>query len=220
MNSRTLFAFRVSTLLALFFWQVPGRAADDTPKTEARTSRYVYREPHDPNGIGRFYLGREIAQVMGHQAADWLERPEREQEERPDLLLEALKLKSGEVVADIGAGSGYYTRRLAKLVGEKGVVYAVDIQSEMLDLLTNKMAELKIGNVRPTLGTITDPKLPRASVDLVLMVDVYHEFDYPYEMAQAICEGLKPGGRVVFVEFRQEDPKVPIKRLHKMTEAQ
>src|SRR5207247_11099938 len=98
MNSRTLFAFRVSTLLAVLFWQVRGRAADDTPKAEARTSRYEYREPHDPNGIGRFYLGREIAQVMGHQAADWLERPEREAEEKPDLLLEALKLKSGNVV--------------------------------------------------------------------------------------------------------------------------
>jgi ubiquinone/menaquinone biosynthesis C-methylase UbiE len=182
--------------------------------------RYETRAEHDQDGIGKFYMGREIAHVMGHQAADWLERPEREEEERPDLLLEALKLKPGDAVADIGAGSGYYTRRLARLVGEKGVVYAVDIQAEMLDLLTNKMAELKIGNVKPILGAVTDPKLPRASMDLVLMVDVYHEFDFPYEMARAICQALKPGGRVVFVEFRQEDPKVPIKPLHKMTEAQ
>jgi len=165
-------------------------------------------------------MGREIAHVMGHQAADWLERPEREQEERPNLLLPALKLKPGDTVADIGAGTGYYTRRMAKLVGEKGTIYAVEIQQEMLDLLTNKMAQLKIGNVKPILGTVDNPKLPRASVDLILMVDVYHEFDYPYEMARAMSAALKPGGRMVFVEFRGEDPEVPIKPVHKMTEAQ
>ncbi len=165
-------------------------------------------------------MGREIAYVMGHRAADWLERPERTQEERPDLLLQALKIKSGDAVADIGAGTGFYTRRLAKLVGDKGTVYAVDIQQEMLDLLTNKMAELKIHNVKPILGTITDPKLPKASVDLILMVDVYHEFDFPYEMTESMCRALNPGGRMVFVEFRGEDPKVPIKPVHKMTVAQ
>src|SRR6266404_5039447 len=184
------------------------------------SARYEVRAQHDPDGIGKFYMGREIAHVMGHQVADWLERPERENEERPGLLLEALGLKAGESVADIGAGSGYYTRRLARLVGEKGIVYAVDIQPEMLDLLTNKMAELKIHNVRPILGEVTDPKLPASSVDLVLMVDVYHEFDHPYEMVKAMIASLKPGGRLVFVEFRGEDPKVPIKPLHKMTEAQ
>jgi SAM-dependent methyltransferase len=182
--------------------------------------QYETRQQHDPDGIGTFYLGREIAHVMGHQGADWLERPEREAEERPDLLLPALHLKPGQVVADIGAGTGYYTRRLAKLTGPSGTVYAVDIQPEMLELLTNKMSELGIQNVRPALGTITDPKLPRAAVDLVLMVDVYHEFDHPYEMIQAICQSLKPNGRLVFVEFRGEDPNVPIKPLHKMTENQ
>src|SRR5215813_9537767 len=151
------------------------------------SSRYETREEHDRDGIGKFYMGREIAHVMGHQAADWLERPERENEERPSLALPALRLKPGDAVADIGAGTGYYTRRLAKIVGDKGTVYAVDIQQEMLDLLTNKMAELKIRNVKPILGTITEPKLPARSVDLILMVDVYHEFDYPYEMAQALC---------------------------------
>jgi ubiquinone/menaquinone biosynthesis C-methylase UbiE len=124
------------------------------------------------------------------------------------------------VVADIGAGTGYYSRRMAGLVGEKGLVYAVDIQQEMLDLLTNKMAELKIKNIKPILGTISDPKLPEASVDLILMVDVYHEFDHPHEMVTAMCRALKPGGRMVFVEFRGEDPEVPIKVVHKMTEAQ
>src|SRR5689334_15770776 len=135
------------------------------------SSHYDFRRQHDPDGIGKFFLGREIAHVMGHQAADWLERPEREKEERPDLLLAALKLRPGDAVADIGAGTGYYTRRLAKLVGDKGTVYAVDIQQEMLDLLTNKMAELKIRNVKPVLGTIADPKLPERAVDLILMVD-------------------------------------------------
>jgi SAM-dependent methyltransferase len=182
--------------------------------------RYEVRVEHDPNGIGKFYMGREIAHVMGHQAADWLERPEREREERADLLVPALKLKVGDTVADIGCGSGYYTRRLAKPIGTNGVVYAVDIQPEMLDILTNKLADERIFNVKPVLGTITDPKLPPAAVDLILMVDVYHEFDHPFEMVTAMCRALKPGGRIVFVEFRGEDPKVPIKLLHKMTEAQ
>jgi ubiquinone/menaquinone biosynthesis C-methylase UbiE len=182
--------------------------------------RYETRAAHDPNGLGQFYLGREIAQVMGHQGADWLERTEREKEEKPDEALKALRIKPGDAVADIGAGTGYYTRRLAKLVGEKGTVYAVDIQQEMLDLLTNKLAEARIHNVRPVLGDLTDPKLPKASIDLALMVDVYHEFDHPYEMTQALCQALKPGGRLVFVEFRAEDPKVPIKEVHKMSEAQ
>lgn len=186
----------------------------------AASPRYEFRKEHDPNGIGKFYLGREIAHVMGHQAVDWLERPEREEEERPELALQSLHLKSGDVVADIGAGSGYFTRRIAKLVRPNGLVYAVDIQQEMLDLLTNKMAELSITNVRPVLGTITAPNLPTNSVDLVLMVDVYHEFSHPYEMMQAICAAVKPGGRVAFVEFRGEDPAVPIKLVHKMTEAQ
>lgn len=182
--------------------------------------RYESRPEHNPDGIGKFYLGREIAHVMGHQAADWLERPGREQEERTDLLVPALKLKPGDVVADIGCGSGYYSRRLAKAVGTNGVVFGVDIQPQMLELLTNKLAAENIFNVRPVLGTVTDPKLPRASVDLILMVDVYHEFDHPYEMVEAMCRALKPGGRIVFVEFRAEDPTVAIKAVHKMSEAQ
>lgn len=195
-------------------------ASDLTADPAPPAAHYETRAEHDPNGIGKFFMGREIAQVMGHQAADWLERPEREKEERPDLLLPALKLKPGDAVADIGCGSGYYTRRLAQTVGTNGVVYAVEIQQEMLDVLTNKLPSDLVRQVRPVLGTTSDPKLPPATVDLILLVDVYHEFDQPFEMTQAMTRALKPGGRLVFAEFRGEDPNMPIKRVHKMTEAQ
>lgn len=198
------------------------RAADgptiDSP--HAAENRYQLRHPHDPDGIGKFYFGREIAQVMGHEGADWLERPEREVEERPSLLIESLKLHPGEVIADIGAGSGYFSWRLATQVGPKGTVYAVDVQKEMLDLIGEKMREKKTDNVIPILGTITNASLPPASTDLAILVDVYHEFSHPYEMMDSICKALKPGGRVVLVEYRGEDPDVPIKLLHKMTEKQ
>jgi len=186
----------------------------------AQTADYTYRADHDPDGIGKFYAGREIAQVMGHQGADWLERPEREQEERPDLLLQSLPLHAGQAAADIGAGTGYLSWRMAKMVGDKGRVYCVDIQQEMLDLLAKKMAEQHTTNFQSILGTVTDARLPANSVDVVLMVDVYHEFDHPYEMMQSIVRALKPGGRIVWVEYRAEDPAVPIKPLHKMSEAQ
>ena len=182
--------------------------------------RYEYRKEHDPNGIGKFYMGREIAYVMGHQAADWLERPEREKEERSSLLLKSLHLKSGEVVADIGAGSGYFTFPIAREVGTSGKVYAVDIQLEMLDIIRKRMRERKVKNVVPVQGTETDPKIPKEALDLILLVDVYHEFSHPYEMTCAMIQALKPGGRLVFVEYRLEDPDVPIKLVHKMSQRQ
>jgi ubiquinone/menaquinone biosynthesis C-methylase UbiE len=194
--------------------------AADPPKPAEDAKRYETRADHDPNGIGKFYLGREIAMVMGHEAAGWLDRPEREKEEQPARLLEILKPKPGEVVADVGAGSGYYTFRFAERVGPTGKVLAVDIQSEMLDLIKKRMRERKLENVVPVLGTITDPKLPEGGVDTILLVDVYHEFDHPYEMTAAMVKGLKPGGRLVFVEFRLEDETVPIKLVHKMSEKQ
>jgi ubiquinone/menaquinone biosynthesis C-methylase UbiE len=181
---------------------------------------YELREEHSRDGIGKFYMGREIAQVMGHQAADWLERPERDQEEHTEILMQLLRIRPGDVVADIGCGTGYISRRLARMVGAKGVVLAEDIQPEMLELLNRRMAQFGIKNVKSVLGTTTDPKLPPAGVDVVLMVDVYHEFDCPWEMMDAIVPGLKPDGRVIFVEYRGEDPTVPIKPLHKMTVAQ
>jgi protein-L-isoaspartate O-methyltransferase len=198
----------------------PFRLVADPPKPGDKNERYEVRKVHDPDGIGKFYMGREIAQVMGHLAAGWLERPEREQEEQPKKLLEALKLKPGDVVADIGAGSGYHTFRIAPVVGPKGKVYAVDIQPEMLDLIRKKMKETKVTNVEPIMGEEADPKLPAEAVDMILLVDVYHEFEYPYEMTVAMVKSLKPGGRLVFVEFRLEDPQVPIKLVHKMTEKQ
>jgi len=195
--------------------------AGDLPRTaNVATNRYEFHEPHDPDGIGKFYMGREIARVMGHEAADWLERPERDSEEHTEVLVEQLELKPGEIVADIGAGTGYFSRRLARKVGDAGKVLAVDIQPEMLALLTNRMAAVGISNVVPILGSATDPKLPAVSVDLVLLVDMYHEFDFPAEIMAALCRAVKPGGRVVFVEYRGEDPAVPIKPVHKMTERQ
>ena len=181
---------------------------------------YEYRRFHDPDGIGKFYMGREIAHVMGHEGASWLERPERVKEEASDKLLGTLGLKSGMVVADLGAGSGYHTFPLAKRVGPRGKVYAVDIQKEMLALIRKRMKERKTETVVPVLGTITDPKLPAASLDLILLVDVYHEFSHPYEMTEAMVRALKPGGRLAFVEFRLEDPAVAIKLVHKMAERQ
>jgi ubiquinone/menaquinone biosynthesis C-methylase UbiE len=186
----------------------------------AQAPNYSYRADHDPDGIGKYYAGREIAQVMGHQGADWLERPERQQEERPELLLQLLPLRPGDVAADIGAGTGYLSWRMAKKVGEKGCVYCVDIQQEMLDLLSKNMTGHHTTNFQTVLGTITNARLPANSVDLVLMVDVYHEFDHPCEMMQSIVRGLKPGGRIVWVEYRAEDASVPIKPLHKMSVAQ
>lgn len=183
----------------------------------AQTPLYTYRADHDPDGIGKFYAGREIAQVMGHQGADWLERPERKDEERPDLLLQLLPLQPGEVAADIGAGTGYLSWRMAKKVGAKGSVDCEDIQQEMLDLLSKNMINHGVTNFQTILGTTTDARLPANSVDLVLMVDVYHEFDHPWEMMQSIVRGLKVGGRIAWVEYRAEDPGVPIKPLHKMS---
>ena len=173
-----------------------------------------------PDGIGKAYMGREIAKVMSYYGASWLERPERVQEERPDLVLAALDLKPGMKVADIGAGSGYYSSRMAERVGKSGIVYAVDVQPEMIDILRLQMKQQRVSNVEAIVGTETDPQLPPGALDLAIMVDVYHEFEYPYEMLAAIVKALKPGGRVVFVEFRGSDPEVPIKAVHTMTEAQ
>jgi precorrin-6B methylase 2 len=195
-------------------------AAQETNKDAPAQARYEYRDKHDPDGIGKFYMGREIAHVMGWQAAGWLDRPEREKEEQTTKMIASLGVKPGQVVADVGAGSGIITFRLCEQVGPKGKVWAVDIQKEMIELLRQRTKAKKITNIEIIQGTETDPKLPPGSIDLILMVDVYHEFAYPYEMTEAMVKALKPGGRLVFVEFRLEDPKVPIKLVHKMSEKQ
>jgi FkbM family methyltransferase len=187
----------------------------------SREATTLYEQgPASVDGIGKRYMGREIAHVMGWQGAQWLERTERVDEERPDLLLPELGLKPGMVVADIGAGTGYYSWRMAQRVGEAGRVFAVDVQPEMIELNRRFMAQRGAKNVESVQSTAIDAKLAPGSIDLALMVDVYHEFEYPYEMLASVVRALKPGGRVVFVEYKGESPAVPIKPLHKMTEAQ
>jgi len=175
--------------------------------------------PASRDGIGKCYMGREIAQVMGHLGASWLERAEREQEEQPSTLIRNLGLQPADIVADVGAGTGYFSFRIAPLV-PRGKVLAVDIQPEMLDDIRRRQTQNGIRNVEPILGSLDDPGLAPSSVDLILLVDVYHEFSHPREMMLAIGRALKPAGRVALVEYRAEDPSVPIKRLHKMSERQ
>ena len=218
-----------AALIVALLSAVPAFAADQPsegtavspPKAakERSAQRYQFRAK-SRDGIGKFYLGREIAHVMGYQGIAWLERPERESEEHLTQLVDSIKLTPGLVVADIGAGSGVISLKMAKKIGPTGTVLAVDIQEEMLSVLSKRLKQLNVTNVKPVHGTVKSPNLKAASVDLALMVDVYHEFNYPYEMLREIAKSLKPGGRVIFVEYRKEDPNVPIKLLHKMTEAQ
>lgn len=191
-------------------------ADQQRPPAAPDTSGYERRGLLDPNGISKYYLGRQIAHVMGHEGAAWLERSDRQEEEGTDVLLRELKLKPTDVVADIGAGTGFFTFRLSPLV-PKGKVLAVDIQPEMLTALRETKDRTKARNVEPVLGTTENPNLPANSVDLVLIVDAYHEFDHPREMMRAIRQALTPTGRVALVEYRAEDPNVPIKRIHKMS---
>lgn len=191
-----------------------------THENEAPPPKVAYTSgPASIDGTGKFFHGREIAQVMGHQALGWLERDNREEEEAPSRAINALGLPPAAVIADIGAGSGYYSFRISPKV-PLGKVVAVDIQPEMLDFLRTKAKELSITNVEPHLGAIDDVKLPAGSLDAALMVDAYHEFSHPAEMLESLHRALKPGGLVFLLEFRGEDPNVPIKPLHKMTEAQ
>jgi ubiquinone/menaquinone biosynthesis C-methylase UbiE len=185
--------------------------------TQVPRAPYETRAIHDPNGTGKFYMGREIAQVMGPGGIPWLDRLEREDQEKSSKLLDALELRDGETVVDLGAGSGYFTFRIAPKVGRAGKVLAVEIQDEMLQKIRQRAQALKITNVEAVKGSEADPKLPVKRADLVLMVDVYHELAYPFEVITKIREALKPGGRVFVVEFRKEDPAVHIKEVHKMS---
>jgi len=196
----------------------------ETPTTEAPTpatppSPLYTTAPPSRDGTGKFYLGREIAHVMGHPAINWLERDNREEEEAPSRAVAGLQLAPDAVIADIGAGSGYYTFKLSPLVPQ-GKVVAVDIQQEMIDHLEKREKELGLTNVEAHLGTIDSVKLPPNSIDAALFVDAYHEFSHPWEMMQSIVTALRPGGRVYLLEYRAEDASVPIKPLHKMSQEQ
>ncbi len=209
--SKSLRFFLISSLVLIWIWTAaPSPAQVPQPL-------YVTHAIHDPNGTGKFYMGREIAQVMGPGGISWLDRPERKTEEMPNIVLDALNLKGNEVVVDFGAGSGYFSFLMAPKLNKGGKVLAVDLQDEMLSTIRQRARALKLSNVEVNKSSETDPNLPPQSVDLVLLVDVYHELSFPYEVMTKIRQALKPGGQVVFVEYRKEDPNVPIKEVHKTT---
>ena len=200
--------------VGLFFWSRPIAAAALVTVPAKYESRAA-----SSDGIGKVWMGREISKVMGHPGIGWLERTDREKEEAPSKAIALLELKPDDVLADIGAGSGYYSFRIARKL-PRGKVVAVDIQPEMLDFLKTESAKLGVTNVQPHLGAIDDVKLPPASIDAALMVDAYHEFDHPVEMLASLRSALKSKGRIYLLEYRAEDDNVPIKPHHKMTEAQ
>ena len=180
--------------------------------------KYTYKKG-DFNGIGKWYMGREIAYVMGFQGVNWLERSEREIEEDVATLIKNMKIKTDDTIADIGAGSGYHVFKMAPLA-DKGLVYAVDIQPEMLEAIELKKKSKRVSNVETVLGSAKSINLPKNSLDKVLLVDVYHEFSNPLEMIESIKNALKPNGLLFLIEYRGEDPNVPIKKIHKMTKKQ
>jgi SAM-dependent methyltransferase len=204
-----LLAIQICTLPGCFG---PGYADDDSRGLYSHTSP-------SRDGIGKVYMGREISFTLDHRGIRWLERPERAEQEQPDRLVELLDLADDTVIADIGAGSGYLTFRIQPRV-PLGKVVAVDIQQEMLATVEARRDELGVTNVETVLGTVTDPNLPDGSIDAALMVDAYHEFSHPREMMEGIVRALVPGGRVYLVEYRAEDPDVPMLPLHKMSERQ
>ena len=181
-------------------------------------TKYTYKRG-DFNGIGKWYMGREIAYVMGFQGIDWLERSEREIEEDVSTLIKNMKIKTNDTIADIGAGSGFHVFKMAPLA-KNGLVYAVDIQPEMLEAIELKKRSKKVSNVETVLGSEKSINLPKNSLDKILLVDVYHEFSYPAEMVESIKNALKPNGQLFLIEYRGEDSSVPIKKIHKMTEKQ
>ena len=208
-------SFHGSTLLlpllaaSLLCWN-PSYGQPQSPK-----DAYTYKKG-DPNGIGKWYMGREIAYVKGYQGMGWLERPEREAEEKTSTLIENLEIRPEDRIADIGAGSGYHVFRMAPLA-TKGKIYAVDIQPEMLEVIERRKKTTGIDNIELIPGDEKSVNLPENSLDKVLMVDVYHEFSYPAEIMASIKRALKPGGKVYLIEYKGEDESIPIKKLHKMT---
>jgi len=205
-----------ATLAALFLLLAPPASAQ---APAAETDSPYTSGPATRDGTGRFYMGREIARVMGHRGAAWLERPSREREERTDLLLDLLALEPDDVVVDLGAGTGYFSVPIAKRV-PRGRVLAVDLQPQMLEQVRAAAARAGVKNVEPIQASETDPGIPAGVADLALIVDAYHEFSHPREVMRALSAGLRTGGRLYLVEYRAEDPNVPIKPLHKMSQVQ
>ena len=205
----------MSILTALALLVAPAQGLGDNHDAEP----YYQSGPASRDGIGKFYMGREISHVMGHLGAGWLERPMREREERTDLLLEKLSLNTTDHVVDLGAGTGYFSFPIARQV-TAGKVLAIDIEPEMLKLIEQRKSDDNVENIDTVLASETHPNIPKDSVDLVLLVDAYHEFSHPREVMNGVVKGLKTGGRAVLVEYRGEDRTVPIKRLHKMTQQQ
>lgn len=215
MHLRSLPLFLLFSFVLLKLILFPALADNSS---NAKNNLYTIGEA-SPGGIGKFYMGREISKVMGHLGAGWLERPERIQQERTDLLIENLSLRPTDKVVDLGAGSGYFTFRIAPLVSQ-GKIYAVDISPQMLAIIRAKMKKNAAENIEPVLSTVTDLKLEENLADCVLIVDAYHEFSHPLEMGKSIYRTLKPGGKLVLIEYRLEDPGIPIKKLHKMSQKQ
>jgi ubiquinone/menaquinone biosynthesis C-methylase UbiE len=205
-------------LLSLVLLASHSLRAQDSGADQSEQSRYTSKTP-SRDGTGKVYMGREISHVVGHGAIRWLERPERVKEEAPDLMVKKMNLKPDDIVADIGAGSGYFTFRIQPLLPQ-GEVIAVDIQDAMLEYIENRSKEGGFNNVKTHKGTPEDTQLPADSITVAFIVDAYHEFSHPWEMIRSIVKALKPGGRLILLEYRGEDPKVPIKPLHKMTEKQ
>lgn len=219
----TCLLLRRLIVLAAALTAVPVFAQDVAePPAKVKTKAKARKKATPPARVEneREYKGREIAETMSFLGADWLVRESREEEERPEEMLDSLKIKPGDVVADIGAGVGYTSLRLSRRVGPEGKVFATDIQPEMVRMLKANMKTFEVKNVVPLLATQTDTKLPEGKIDLVIMVDVYHECSKPEALLQGIRKALKPGGRLVLVEYKGEDPDVPIKPEHKMTTAQ
>lgn len=218
---RTRVARTLGLLVAGLVLAFGGGCEGTTPAVDGAdsTAVYTYRPPSGPTGTGKVYMDREIARITPDSSAAWLDRPERAVREFPARVVEAMQLAPDDVVADIGAGTGYYTFRISPEVPE-GVVLAVDVQPEMLDALATRAQADSVTNVRPVLGSVTDPSLPADSVDVALVVFSYTEFSHPREMTEAITTALRPGGRLVLVEYRGEDPTLPIDPLHRIDEAQ
>ncbi len=206
---------RLLLILLLVALSVPCSNCNSQKSAE---DHYTYK-PGDWNGIGKWYMGREIARVMGYQGMSWLERPEREQEERTSLLIENMDIQAGDAIADIGAGSGYHVFKMAK-IAQDGVVYAVDLQEEMLAEIGRKIEEGGIDNVKPVKGSEESVNLPENSVDKVLIVDVYHEVSFPKELMASLYTAMRKDAKLYLIEYRAEDATVPIKEIHKMSEKQ